>query len=337
MKRRMALAALVLSAAMPLSAIGRKDPGAKNLAIVLFPGVQIIDYTGPYEVFGHARVDDQRVFRIYTVAPAAGPIRTSMGMSVNPEFTIANAPKPDVLVVPGGNVAPQLENAELVSWIRDSARTSEVVLSVCNGAFFLAKAGLLDGLEATTFAGLIDELRVAAPKTRVVTDRRFVDNGKVVTAAGLSSGIDGALHVIEKLYGKGTAQVAAVQMEYNWRPDSGFARAALADRHLRPAYDALEEYRGRVLSHEGSREKWETSFSIRTSAAPSAVLAKVDAALSSRRDWTKAPLPAGKASASESRWRYRDEAGVTWTEVTRVESAREPGSVRVVLSITRAG
>jgi putative intracellular protease/amidase len=337
MTRKMLLPALVLFAAMPLAAIGPKDPGTTNLAIVLFPGVQIIDYTGPYEVFGHARVEDQRVFRIYTVAPAAGPIRTSMGMSVNPEFTIANAPKPDVLVVPGGNVDPQLDNAELVGWIRDSARTSQVVLSVCNGAFFLAKAGLLDGLEATTFAGLIDELRAAAPKTRVVTDRRFVDNGKIVTAAGLSSGIDGALHVIEKLYGKGTAQVAAVQMEYDWRPEAGYARAALADRHLRPAYGALDEYRGRVLSHEGSREKWETSFSILTAATPAAILAKVDAALASRPDWAKQPVPAGKGAASESRWRYRDEAGVSWTEVTRVEPAREPGSVRVVLSITRAG
>jgi|RhiMetdeSRZDD1v2_1073273.scaffolds.fasta_scaffold01789_16 putative intracellular protease/amidase len=337
MKRRIGIPAVVLFAAVPLLAIGPKDTGAKNLAIVLFPGVQIIDYTGPYEVFGHARVDDQRVFRIYTVAPSAGPLRTAMGMTVTPEFTIADAPRPDVLVVPGGNVRPQLENAELVRWIRDSARTSQVVLSVCNGAFFLAKAGLLDGLEATTFAGLIDQLRVAAPKTRVVTDRRFVDNGKIVTAAGLSSGIDGALHVIEKLYGKGTAQVAAVEMEYDWRPDSGFARAALADRHLEPAYGALDEYRGRVLSHEGTREKWETSFSIQTTSTPAAVLAKVDAVLSSRRDWARQPVPAGKAAASESRWRYRDEAGVIWTEVTRVEPAREAGSLRVVLSITRQG
>jgi len=234
-------------------------------------------------------------------------------------------------------VAPNLENSELVNWIRKSSGNAEVVLSVCNGAFFLAKAGLLDGLEATTFAGLIDQLRVAAPKTRVVTDKRFVDNGRIVTAAGLSSGIDGALHVIEKLYGKGTAQVAAVNLEYDWRPDSGFARAALADRNLDPAYDALDEYHGRVLSHEGSREKWETEFSIKTSATPAAILAKVDAALASRKDWSKQPVPASKAAASESRWRYKDDAGVTWTEVTRVEPAREPGSLRVVLSITRAG
>ena len=337
MKRKWVLPALVLFAAMPVSAIGPKDQGTKNLAIVLFPGVQIIDYTGPYEVFGHAYVDDHKVFRIYTVAPAPGPITTAMGMSVNPEFTIANAPKPDVLVVPGGNVKPNLENGELVNWIRKSSGDAEVVLSVCNGAFFLARAGLLDGLEATTFAGLIDELRVAAPKTRVVTDKRFVDNGKIVTAAGLSSGIDGALHVIEKLYGKGTAQVAAVNLEYDWRPDSGFARAALADRNLNAAYEALDAYHGRVLSHEGSREKWETSFSIQTSATPATVLAKVDAALASRRDWAKQPVPASKTSASESRWSYKDDAGVSWTEVTRVEPAREPGSLRVVLSITRAG
>ncbi|MFY9550868.1 MAG: DJ-1/PfpI family protein [Thermoanaerobaculia bacterium] len=336
MKRLASVSALALFAALRLQAIGPKESGPKNLAILIFPGVQIIDYTGPWEVFGHAFVDDQRAFRIYTVAPSTGALTTSMGMSVNPEFTLGNAPRPDVLVVPGGNVSPQLENAELVNWVRSSAKNAEVVLSVCNGAFFLAKAGLLDGLEATTFAGLIDELKVAAPKTRVVTDKRFVDNGKIVTAAGLTSGIDGALHVIEKLYGKGTAQVAAVGMEYDWRPDSGFARAALADRHLDPAYEALNAYRGRVLSHAGSREKWETTFSIETGAAPSAVLAKLDAALSSRKDWVRETGPARKSASAESRWRVRDAAGASWIEVTRVEPSGETGALRVVLSITRA-
>src|SRR5262249_17228312 len=177
MKKTTAIAALAFcAAALPLLAIGPKDSGQRNLAILIFPGVQIIDYTGPWEVFGHARVDDQRAFRIYTVAPSTGPITTSMGMSVNPEFTFSNAPKADVLVIPGGNVNPQLDNAELLRWVRSSAASAQVVLSVCNGAFFLAKAGLLDGLEATTFAGLIDQLRTAAPKTRVVTDKRYVDN-----------------------------------------------------------------------------------------------------------------------------------------------------------------
>jgi transcriptional regulator GlxA family with amidase domain len=101
-------------------------------------------------------------------------------------------------------VRPQLSNTAVIAWIQDSSRKARVVFSVCNGAFFLARAGLLDGLEATTFAHLIPQLKEAAPKARIVSDRRFVDNGKVVTAAGLSSGIDGR-YVVEKLFGHGQA------------------------------------------------------------------------------------------------------------------------------------
>jgi transcriptional regulator GlxA family with amidase domain len=168
-----------------------------RLAVLLFDGVQIIDYTGPWEVFGHASIHNRPAFEIYSVSQTAAPLTTNMGMSVNPTYTFANAPAPDVILLPGGNVRPQLSNTAVLAWIQDSSRKARVVFSVCNGAFFLAKAGLLDGLEATTFAHLIPQLKEAAPKARIVSDRRFVDNGKIVTAAGLSSGIDGALHVIE--------------------------------------------------------------------------------------------------------------------------------------------
>jgi len=270
--KRAALAALILLAALPMLAIGPKDGagGAKNVAILLFPGVQIIDYTGPWEVLGHARIDGKPAFKIYSVAETASPFDTAMGMTVIPSYTIAKAPKPDILVLPGGNVDPQLSNEGIIRWIRESAKTAEVVLSVCNGAFFLAQAGLLDGLEATTFAGMIDDLQRSAPKTKVVRDKRFVDNGKIITSAGLSSGIDGALHVIEKLYGKGTAQLAAVGMEYDWRPDSGWARASLADMQLFPAFAAVGEYPRRVVKHEGTKDRWETSWKVTTTASAQA-------------------------------------------------------------------
>ena len=166
----------------------------RNLAILIFDGVQIIDYTGPYETFGHAYSNDGPAFNIYTVSEKTNSITTAMGMSVNPKYSFENAPKPDVLLVPGGDVNGQLENAVVIKWIKDRAKDAEIVLSVCNGAFILAKAGLLDGLEATTTSGLIASLRQTAPNVRVVDDRRFVDNGKIITAAGLSSGIDGSLH-----------------------------------------------------------------------------------------------------------------------------------------------
>jgi len=307
--KRAALAALILLAALPMLAIGPKDGagGAKNVAILLFPGVQIIDYTGPWEVLGHARIDGKPAFKIYSVAETASPFETAMGMTVIPSYTFAKAPKPDILVLPGGNVDPQLSNEGIIRWIRESAKTAEVVLSVCNGAFFLAQAGLLDGLEATTFAGMIDDLQRSAPKTKVVRDKRFVDNGKIITSAGLSSGIDGALHVIEKLYGKGTAQLAAVGMEYDWRPDSGWARASLADMQLFPAFAAVGEYPRRVVKHEGTKDRWETSWKVTTTASAQALQENMD----------KAFGEAGWKQQGPGAFRHEGDGGA-WTETTRV-------------------
>ena len=328
MKRAIIAVSVLLASASAARALGPKETGRRNVAILIFPGVQIIDYTGPWEVLGHAYVNNQPAFRIYTVAESTDPITTSMGMSVNPTYRFATAPKPDLIVVPGGNVDPQLSNSAVIAWLRDNARGAEVVLSVCNGAFFLAKAGLLDGLEATTFAGLIDELKVAAPRTRVVSDKRFVDNGKIVTAAGLSSGIDGALHVIEKLFGKGTAQVAAVSLEYDWRPDSGYARASLADRRLSPGYDAIREFSRTVVRHEGTRDRWETSWKIRTDAGAASVLERLDKAFGG--------VP-GAARQGAGAWRLTGDDGSAWAESTSVRPIEGKGSGYVVtMSVARA-
>jgi hypothetical protein len=138
------------------------------------------------------------------------------------------------------------------------------VLSVCNGAFFLAKAGLLDGLEATTFASLIPGLQTAAPKAKVVSNKRFADNGKIITSAGLSSGIDASLHVVEKLLGKGWAQRVATNLEYNWDPESKFVRAMLADKYLESANDFIGSFERELVRHEGGTDRWETQWKIQT-------------------------------------------------------------------------
>ncbi|HEY2798021.1 MAG TPA: DJ-1/PfpI family protein [Thermoanaerobaculia bacterium] len=327
MKRAFVLTALL--AASPMLAVGPKNAGGRNVAILIFPGVQIIDYTGPWEVLGHAYVNGQPAFHMYTVSDSTDPITTSMGMSVNPTFRFGQEPKPDLIVVPGGNVDPQLENPAVIRWLRERAQDAELVLSVCNGAFFLAKAGLLDGLEATTFAGLIDELRQAAPKTRVVSDRRFVDNGKFITAAGLSAGIDGALHVIERVCGRGVAQVAAVSLEYDWRPDSGYARASLADQRLSPGFDAIREYPVRtIVRHEGTRDRWETSWRIQTDASASAVLQTLDKAFAGSR---------GAARLSAGSWKLSGEDGTSWTESTRVAPAEgKPSGYVVTMVVARS-
>jgi hypothetical protein len=173
---------------------------------------------------------------------------------------------------------------------------------------------------------MIEDLQRSAPKTKVVRDKRFVDNGKIITSAGLSSGIDGALHVIEKLYGRGTAQVAAVGMEYDWRPDSGWARASLADRHLFPAFDAVREYPRRVVRYEGTRDRWETSWKLRTEAGAQALLERMDRAFADTPGWKR---------QGPGAWRYEGDGG-TWTETTRVEPSAGEKAYLVTLTVSRA-
>jgi len=273
----LALIGLMTSVCLPARMEGRQPsaPGEakkaqRNLAILIFEGVQIIDYTGPYETFGHVYSFDQSApFNIYTVAETLGPLTTWMGMSVNPKYSFDNAPKPDILVVPGGDARSAINDARLIQWVQDSAKDAEIIMSVCNGAFILAKAGLLDGLEATTTATLIEKLKLAAPKTRVVSDQRFVDNGRIITAAGLSSGIDGSLHVIERLYGRGTAEVAALNMEYNWDRESKYARAALADKYMPNQYDIDSLVTSWVpVSRTGGIDRWESRWSGRSDLRP---------------------------------------------------------------------
>jgi putative intracellular protease/amidase len=299
----------------------------RNLAILIFDGVQIIDYTGPFETFGHVYFDDTHAFNIYTVSEKSGAITTSMGMSVNPKYTLENAPEPNVIVIPGGDVRGQVNNPAVIKFIQDKARNAEIVMSVCNGAYILAKTGLLDGLEATTTANLIPGLKIAAPKTKVVDDKRFVDNGKIITTAGLSSGIDGALHVIDRLFGKGTAQMAALGMEYNWDPDSNFARAALADKYLQFNYDVKVRDGGwRPVSREGSRDRWENKWLVTTDSTATEVLTSVNKAIaeektygpSGRGKWSRLDDASAK-NPNQSLWRFTDDRGAAWSGVVSIE------------------
>ncbi len=299
----------------------------RNLAILIFEGVQIIDYTGPYETFGHTYSNDGPAFNIYTVSEKQAAITTAMGMSVNPKYSFENAPEPDVLLVPGGNVKGQLENQNVIRWIQNKARSAEIVMSVCNGAFILAKAGLLDGLEATTTAGLIPAFKEAAPKTKVVDDQRFVDNGKIITTAGLSSGIDGSLHVIERFFGRGTAQMAALGMEYNWDPESKFVRAALADKYMRFNYDVKVLAGGwKPLSRAGARDWWENRWSVATESSAGELLETVNKSIAENKTYGPqhvkwARTDRNSRSASESLWSFTDEKGTAWNGIVRVEPA----------------
>ena len=187
-----------------------------NAAILIFDDVEVLDFAGPFEVFSVTNeLNDYSLLNVYTVAREKSPVRARNGLSVNPDFSIHEAPQPDILIVPGGQgTRPALQQHDILSWIRQSANDAEKVLSVCTGALLLAKVGLLDGLRSTTHHSAFGLLAEIAPNTEIVRDARFVDNGKVITSAGISAGIDMSLYVIEMLFGTETAQYTAGYMEY---------------------------------------------------------------------------------------------------------------------------
>src|SRR5262245_18875114 len=141
----------------------------RNLAILIFESVEVLDFCGPFEVFTVAnRFTDPPAFHVFTVAEKPGPVLTRGGLSVNPHHKLTDCPRPDLLLVPGGQgTRREMHNAVLTDWIKARSQEADLVLSVCTGALLLAKAGLLDGLEATTHHGAIDLLRQVAPKTTV--------------------------------------------------------------------------------------------------------------------------------------------------------------------------
>jgi transcriptional regulator GlxA family with amidase domain len=201
--------------------------GPRKVAIVLFPGVELLDFAGPGEVFAAARGPEGRAFEVLTVAASRAPLTSQRFLSITPAYTFDDCPEPDIVVIPGGDVPD--DDLALRAWVLACSKESEVVMSVCNGAGVLAAAGLLDGLEVTSHHGVLEHVQMLAPKAVFVSNRRFVDHGRIVTAAGVSAGIDGALQVVSRLVGEKSARATAEYMEYDWRPEE------IAQRHTEPA------------------------------------------------------------------------------------------------------
>jgi putative intracellular protease/amidase/YHS domain-containing protein len=209
--------------------------GSIPVAFLISEGAVVIDFSGPWEVFENVTVrgksDD--AFRLYTVAETMQPVRASGGMKLVPDFTLATAPAPKIIVIPA-----QSEPSEAVlEWIRQASRTTDVTMSVCTGAFLLAKTGLLSGKAATTHHGAYAELAMAFPDVRVKRGVRFVEDGNLASAGGLSSGIDLALRVVERYFGRNVAQKTAFWMEYqgegwmNPGSNSVYAHVRSTDEH----------------------------------------------------------------------------------------------------------
>ncbi|MBL8199456.1 MAG: DJ-1/PfpI family protein [Chromatiales bacterium] len=203
------------------------DPAMRRtVAILLFDDVEVLDFAGPFEVFAVTdELSDYRLFQVQTVAPAPGTVRARNGLRIVPDHSLATAPAPDILIVPGGSGSRALlDRSDVLDWIRSRAPRAEVVASVCTGARLLARTGLLDGLGATTHHENIAELAALAPAARWMADRRFVDHGRIATSAGISAGIDLSLHLVARLCSPAIAERTARYMEYPWRNDGGLRR-----------------------------------------------------------------------------------------------------------------
>jgi transcriptional regulator GlxA family with amidase domain len=192
----------------------------RNVAILLFDDMRALDFIGPFEVFSIAsELNAYKPFRMMTVAAEKRVIVARNGLSINPEHAINSNPMAEIVIIPGGIGTKQaMLDESVIAWVQAVATQAEYVLSVCTGARILAKAGLLDGLRATTHHEALESLRELAPKADwQETDwleTRFIDNGKVITSGGVSAGIDMSLHVVSKLLGRDKARATADYMEY---------------------------------------------------------------------------------------------------------------------------
>lgn len=209
-----------------------------SIAIFIFDNVEILDFSGPYEVFSaasrvHSRMTGKpALFRCHLVAAEMRPVYARGGMKVLPACVLPPVPDIDLLIVPGGEVNEVSKDAAVTDWIRAHCESAQVVASVCTGAFLLGKAGVLNGVPATTHWEDQDELQACFPEALVQQGASWIDCGKVVTSAGISAGIDMSLHLVERFAGRELAQRTAKQMEYRWNEQGRTFAAQAADTSI---------------------------------------------------------------------------------------------------------
>jgi transcriptional regulator GlxA family with amidase domain len=198
----------------------------RTVGILIFPDVEILDFCGPFEVFASATLpaespggSETRLFAVFTIAERPDVVTCRGGLLVQPSYTLADHPPLDLVVIPGGHgTRREQENPAVLEWIARQHEGGALTTSVCTGAFLLGAAGLLEGRRATTHWSTIAELGARHPATTVLPDTRVIDEGAVVTSAGVSAGIDMALHVVSRLHGEEIAHRTARDMEYDWAP-----------------------------------------------------------------------------------------------------------------------
>jgi putative intracellular protease/amidase/YHS domain-containing protein len=210
-----AATAAALDAAQQNSPLNLLTPPANApipVAFLISEGAVVIDFCGPWEVFERVYLPDRKhdAFSLYTVAETAAAITASGGLKITPNYTIANAPAPKVIVIPAQSPASEATK----NWIRNATKSTDVTMSVCTGAFVLASTGLLSGKSATTHHGAYVDLAMQFPDIHVQRGARFVESGNLATAGGLTSGIDLAFRVVERYFGRDVASQTATLLEY---------------------------------------------------------------------------------------------------------------------------
>ena len=194
-----------------------------NVGIYIYDRVEVLDFAGPFEVFSTAsrviaRMDSdvQDFFTVFTIGEKLTPILARGGLQILPKYQISDHPEINLLIIPGGIVSDELEKINLISWIKETSNVANITASVCTGAFLLATAGLLQSITATTHWEDIDDFVSMFPDIKIKRNTRWVDEGNVVTSAGISAGIDMSLHLVSRLDNEDLAIRTAKQMEYDW-------------------------------------------------------------------------------------------------------------------------
>jgi len=195
-----------------------------TVGMLIYDNVDVLDFTGPYEVFSVTRLKeklefaDPSPFKILLISEYPSPITAMGGMKVIPDYTFEDSPELDILVVPGGlGARKEHSNHVILHFLRSRARQVKTLASVCTGAFFFGMAGLLNRRRATTHTLSLNRMREAFPEVEVVDDKCFVEDGNIITSAGISAGIDMALHITSKYPGEDVARLTAKEMEYPYQ------------------------------------------------------------------------------------------------------------------------
>jgi transcriptional regulator GlxA family with amidase domain len=188
-----------------------------NIGIYIYQHAEVLDFSGPFEVFSTAKRVGRKNWNIFFVAETDALVKARGNFLVSPHYNFDNHPDIDVLVVVGGDHTQEVKKYHVVEWVSKVAVMAQKIASVCTGAFLLAEAGLLDGLSATTHWEDIPNLKSEYPRINVIKNRRWVSEGKIVTSAGISAGIDMSLFLVAELSSFALAEKTARQMEYHWQ------------------------------------------------------------------------------------------------------------------------